>query len=341
MKRNNLFLIFILLVVLILTACSIPTTKEEAGTNEKETYMIKVGHAASREHFQQKSFEKFKELVEKNSKGRIKVKIYPDSELGGEREMLHQLLQGDITMMAPSSATLAEVSIQMELWDLPYTFEDKETARRVLDGEVGQEVLDSLSDQGVIGLVYWENGFRHLTNSLKPVTSLQDMQRLKIRTYENTIHIKAWSATGATTIPIAFNELYAALKQKTVDAQETPIALMYAQKFYEVQKYITLTGHNYSPWPVVINKKFYNELPATLQKVVMDAAVETRKYNRQLSEEEEVKSLEKLKEHGMEVTELSDDQKQEFKQAMSGVYEDVKKDVGKELFDKLMKEVAK
>ena len=183
----------------------------------------------------------------------------------------------------------------MAVWDLPYLFNDRETAYKVLDGEIGQEVLDSLSDKGVIGLVYWENGFRHLTNSVKPVTSVQDLQGMNMRTLENPMQIKTWSLLGTNTSPIAFTELYTALEQKKVDAQETPLSLMYSSKFYEVQDYLTLTGHTYSPWPVVINKEFYTSLPKELQTVIMDAAVETREYNRQLSKQDEEKSLASVK----------------------------------------------
>ncbi len=337
MKKN----IFLLLIVsIILAACSNSTTTEQSNKDEK-TYVIKAGHAASKEHFAQKSFEKFKELVESKSKGRIKVEIYPEGELGGEREMVEQVLLGDLTMIAPASAPLDAATKSMAVWDLPYLFSDRETAHKVLDGEVGQEILDSLSDVGLKGLVYWENGFRHLTNSKQPITSINDMKGLKMRTLENSMQIKAWNSTGANTTPIAFTELYNALKLKTVDAQETPLSLMYASKFYEVQSYLTLTGHTYSPWPVVINKKFYDDLPDNLQQVVMDAAVETREYNRELSRADEEKSLTLLKEEGMEVIQLSDEQKQEFKEAMSGIYTDVKADVGADLFDRLMAESSK
>ena len=189
------------------------------------------------------------------------MEIYPNGELGGEREMLEKLLLGDLTMMAPSSAPLEAVSKDIILWDLPYLFKDYETAYRVLDGEVGQEVLDSFSDKGIIGLAYWENGFRQLTNDVRPIKNVNDMQGIKIRTLESPIQIKLWSATGAEPTPMGFTKLYTALQNHTVDAQDTPLSLMYAQKFYEVQKYLTLTGHTYSPWPLVINKKFFDGLP--------------------------------------------------------------------------------
>ena len=207
--------------------------------------------------------------------------------------------------------------------------------------KLDKKYLDSLSDKGIKGLVYWENGFRHLTNNKHAVASVSDMKGLKMRTLESPIQISAWSATGANATPIAFTELYAALQQKTVDAQETPLSLMYSMKFYEVQKYLTLTGHLYSPWPVIISQQFYDGLPEELQKVVMDAAVEARDYNRQLSKEDEAKSLDLLKAERMEVTELTEEQKKGFQDAMTTVYKDVKSEVGEEVFDKVMSEVSK
>lgn len=328
-----------MIFVIVVTGCSAPTNKEVA-EQENQTYVIKMGHAAAKEHFAQSTFEKFKELVEGNSKGKIKVEIFPEGELGGEREMLEQVLLGELTMIAPVSAPLDAVSKYMALWDLPYLFNDRDTAYKVLDGEIGQEVLDSLSDKGIIGLVFWENGFRHLTNSVKPVTSIQDLQGMNMRTLENPMQIKTWSLLGTNTSPISFTELYSALEQKKVDAQETPLSLMYSSKFYEVQDYLTLTGHTYSPWPVVINKEFYTSLPNELQTVIMDAAVETREYNRQLSIKDEEGSLELLKEKGMEVTELTNEQKAEFKQSTGEIYQDIEAEVGSEFFNRLMNEVG-
>ncbi|WP_077212240.1 DctP family TRAP transporter solute-binding subunit [Bacillus dakarensis] len=348
MKKRNLFLAVLLVLSVLLAACSKPPSSSEGassnggseGEAEAESYVIKMGHAASQDHFAQDSAEKFKELVETNSDGKITVEIYPNGQLGGEREMVEAIQLGNLTMAFPSSAVLVAFSPSMAVWDLPYLFKDHETAHRVLDGEVGQEILDSLSDKGIKGLVYWENGFRHLTNNKGPIANVDDMKGLKIRTLESPMQIKFWSATGANATPIAFTELYAALQQGTVDAQETPLSLMYSMKFYEVQKHLSLTGHLYSPWPVLINQNFYDSLPEDLQKVVMDAAVETRDYNRQLSQEDEAASLDLLTGEGMEYTELTDEQKKGFQEAMSTVYEDVKAEVGADIFDRLMEDVG-
>ncbi|WP_399628537.1 TRAP transporter substrate-binding protein [Sporosarcina sp. SG10008] len=343
MKKNKMLFFMLLTLTVIMAACSEVDSKTESEgtkTSDDKGFLIKVGHAASQDHFAQDSIEKFKEIVEENSDGKIKVEIYPNGQLGGEREMIEAIQLGNLTMTFPSSAPLVSFSKSMALWDLPYLFKDHETAYKVLDGEVGQEILDSLSDKGIKGLVYWENGFRHLTNNKRPIESVSDMKGIKIRTLESPMQIGAWSATGANATPIAFTELYAALQQKTVDAQETPLSLMYAMKFFEVQNNLTLTGHLYSPWPVIISQKFYDGLPEDLQNVVMDAAIETRDYNRQLSLEDEAKSLDLLKAEGMAVVELTEEHKKEFQDAMRTVYGDVKAEVGEEIYDKLMKEVG-
>ncbi len=280
-----------------------------------------------------------KKSLRQNSNGKIQVEIYPAGELGGEREMLEMLLMGDITMMAPSSSPLDAVTKYMAAWDLPYLFNDTETAYKVLDGEIGQFVLDSMSDKGIVGLAYWENGFRHLTNNVRPVTSVEDMAGLKMRTLENPMQIKAWTLTGAQAAPLGFTLVHDALKSGQFEAQETPLSLMYSSKFYEVQNYLSLTGHLYAPWPVVMNKEFYDSLPEDLQKVVKEATLEARDYNRQLSKEDEQKSLELLKQEGMEVTVIDNAQKQEFKQAMNEIYEDVRKDVGEDFYNQLMQAV--
>ena len=335
MKKWSLFsLIFALLV--LLAACGDESEADANSSSEGGTYVIKAGHAASEDHFAQGSFEKFKELVEENSDGKIKVEIYPNGQLGGEREMVEAIQLGNLTMAAPSSAVLTSFAPGMYLWDLPFLFEDAAMAHEVLDSKVGTEVLDSLSDVGIKGLGYWENGFRHLMNNKREVTTIEGMEGLKIRTLESQQQIQMWNATGANATPIAFTELYSALQQGTVDAAEAPLALMYAQKYQEVQKYLTLSGHLYSPWPVIINQQFFDDLPADLQQVVQDAVDETRTFNRQLSAEDEAKSLELLQEGGMEYVELSSGEKDKFKKAMEVVYPEIQKLVGDDLYNKVM-----
>lgn len=335
-------LVFILsALMMVMVACGNEKDNDKAADKEipvskGESYVIKSGHAASEDHFAQDTFEKFKELVEKNSDGQISVEIYPNGQLGGEREMIEAVQLGNLTMAAPSSAPLTGFSPGMFLWDTPYLFSDAEMAHKVLDGEIGQEVLDSLSEVGIKGLGYWENGFRHLMNSKHPVETIADMKGIKLRTLESSEQIKAWNSTGANSTPIAFTELFTALQQGTVDGAEAPLALMYAMKYQDVQDYLTLTGHMYSPWPVIINKDFFESLPEDLQEVVQDAVYETRTHNRKLSADDEAASLDLLTDAGMEAVEMSEEEKNEFRDAMKVVYPDIEKLAGEELFERLM-----
>lgn len=339
-KNWGLMIVFVISAVLMV-ACgdssdesSTSGTAGDSGTTEQ--YVIKAGHAASEDHFAQGTFEKFKELVEKNSDGRIKVEIYPNGQVGGEREMVEALQLGNLTLAAPSSSVVTAFTPSMFLWDLPFLFENAEQAHEILDGDVGKKVLQELDSVGIKGLGYWENGFRHIMNDSKEITKLEDMKGLKFRTLESQQQIKMWNATGANSTPIAFTELYSALQQGTVDGAESPLALMYAQKFQEVQKYLTLSGHLYSPWPVLMNKKFFDDLPEDLQKVVTDAVEEAKVYNRQLSAEDEAKSLDLLVDGGMTYVELSSEEKARFKEAMQVVYPEISELAGKEIYEELM-----
>lgn len=352
MKMKKVFMLIVFTFVLILAACSDAPTNDggdasnanngnDGNSGGDASYEISFGHAAALDHFGHDSALKFKELVEENSDGQISVEVFGNGTVGGEREMVEAVQLGNLTMMYPSSSVLVPFEPKMATWDLFYLFPDADTAHSVLDGEVGQAVLDSLSDKGLKGLVYWENGFRHLTNNVRPVETMEDMDGIKIRTLESPKQVDAWNATGANSTPIAFTELYTALQQGTVEAQETPLSLMYSMKFYEVQDYLTLTNHLYSPWPVIINQDFWDNLPEDLQKVVMEAAEETRDYNRQLSAEDEAESLDLLTEEGMEYVELSDEELAKFQEAMSIGYEDVKEELGEDLYNQLMEEVGK
>lgn len=340
-------LLFVMaLVISVLAACGgsdeakdAEATNGSAGDSGEKTYVIKAGHAASEEHFAQGTFEKFKELVEEKSNGQIKVEIYPNGQVGGEREMVEALQLGNLTLAAPSSSVVTAFSPSMYLWDLPFLFKDANQAHAVLDGAVGQAVLADLESVGIKGLGYWENGFRHIMNDKQPINKLEDMKGLKFRTLESQQQIQMWNATGANATPIAFTELYSALQQGTVDGAESPLALMYAQKFQEVQKYLTLSGHLYSPWPVLMNKAFFDELPADLQKAVEDAVEETKAHNRQLSADDEKKSLKLLEEGGMTYNELSADEKTRFQEAMQVVYPEIEGLAGEEIFKKLMEEI--
>ena len=293
-------------------------------------YKITAGIGLNDKSAQYQSLEFFKELVEKNSEGKIEVELYHSSQLGDDREMMEALQMGVQEMTCPSTAPIAPFVNGFKVFDLPFLFPTNESADYVLDSEVGQKLLDQLADIGIIGLAYWENGYRQLTNSAKAVKSPADVDGLKVRTMENPIHLAAWKALGANPTPMAFGELFSAMQQKVVDGQENPWGTIYLQNFFEVQDYTTDTGHVYSPFVLMISKKFWDDLPEDLQGIVKDAALQARNHNRKLNRQMNAEYLEKLKEK-MDVTILTPEQRAAFQEAVQPVYDQFSEEIGPEL----------
>lgn len=308
------------------------------GEEAEKTYSITAGIGLNDKSAQYESLEYFKELVEENSEGRITVDLYHSSQLGDDREMMEALQRGEQEMTCPSTAPIAPFVDEFGVFDLPFLFPTNESADYVLDGEIGQELLDKLSDIGIKGLVYWENGYRNLTNSVREVRSPADVEGMKIRTMENPMHLDAWRAMGANPTPMAFGELFSAMQQGVVDGQENPWGTIYLQNFYEVQDYATDTGHVYSPFVLMIAQSFWDNLPEELQEVVMDAAVKSRDQNRKLNREYNKEYLEQLKDV-MTVTELTADQKAEFQGAVQSVYDKYSEEIGQDLIDGVQAEI--
>ena len=303
-----------------------------------DVYKISAGIGLNDKSAQYQSMKFFKELAEKNSGGRITVDLYHSSQLGDDREMMEALQMGTQEMTCPSTAPIAPFVNGFKVFDLPFLFPTYEAADYVLDGPVGQDLLNQLPEIGLIGLAYWENGYRQLTNSKTAVSSPADCKGLKIRTMENPIHRAAWKALGANPTPMAFGELFSAMQQKVVDGQENPWGTIYLQNFPEVQDYTTDTGHVYSPFVLLISKKFWDKLPEDLQKVVKEAALEAKDHNRKLNREMNAKYLEELKKV-MNVTILTPDQKAAFQAAVQPVYDQFSDEIGPELIKSVQKAV--
>ena len=331
MKKLLLFL----LIFAVLGGGLFAGGQQEGG---EKTYSITAGIGLNDKSAQYEALEYFKELVEENSDGRITVDLYHSSQLGDDREMMEALQRGEQEMTCPSTAPIAPFVKEYGVFDLPFLFPTNESADYVLDGEIGQELLDKLSDIGIKGLVYWENGYRNLTNSVRAVSSPEDVEGMKVRTMENPMHLDAWRAMGANPTPMAFGELFSAMQQGVVDGQENPWGTIYLQNFFEVQDYATDTGHVYSPFVLMIAQSFWDNLPADLQDVVMDAAVKSRDENRELNRRYNREYLEELKDV-MTVTELTPEQKAQFQSAVQPVYDKYSDEIGQDLIDGVMAEI--
>jgi len=260
--------------------------------------VIKAGHGAQAGHPTQFGLVRFGELVAAKTGGQVKVEVYPDRQLGEEREMVEGLQLGTVDMAVVSTGPLNAFVPQIGVLDLPFLFKNSEHAYKVLDGEVGQDLLKRMEAKNIIGLAWWENGWRHLTTK-KSIKAPDDLKGVKLRTMQNPVHIAAFKEIGAAPIPMAWGEVFTSLGQGVIDAQENPVTVIYTNSLWEVQKYLTLTGHVYGPHAVMFSKSVWNRLSPEHQKAVHEAVAEATAYQRETSQRLEKEQLEELKKKGM------------------------------------------
>ncbi|MGO4763644.1 TRAP transporter substrate-binding protein [Cupriavidus sp. 2KB_3] len=291
----------------------------------------KFGYGSADDHPQGLAAKRFAELVKDKTAGRIKVNTYGSGKLGSDPAMQSSVQGGTLEFMVGPTSNLVGAVKELAIFDLPYIVSDYKEADALMDGPVGQQLLAKLDAIGLVGLAYWENGFRSLTNSKHPIKRLEDMAGLKVRVIQNPVFIETFKTLGANPVPMPYTELYGALESKAVDAQENPVGLIDTSKFYEVQKYLSLTGHVYSPFIVIASKKWWGKLSDADRKAVKDAAVEAGKYERQLQRDQAVKLLEQLKAHGMQVNELSPGELQRLRTAVRPVVNKFAREIGGDL----------
>lgn len=326
--RRTFLLNVALLTIFILTAAGI-----DSGICQEKTVSLKLGHAVAPEHPYHLGAVKFAELVAQRTGNKVKIDVYPSTQLGNERDMVEGLQLGTMDLVVTSTGPLGGFVPKMFVVDLPFLFRDREHAYKVLDGPIGKDLFEAFAPKGIKGLAFWENGFRQITNNVRPIEKPEDLKGIKIRTMENKVHLASFRAFGASPTPMAWSEVYTALQQKTIDAQENPIAIIYHQKIAEVQKYLTLTGHFYSPTPLLMSLKAYNALPKDIQKTMDDTAIECATYERNLLRDSEAKQIAELKAKGMQVTTPN---KKSFQDAAASVYKEFEVQFGKDTIDKII-----
>lgn len=262
-------------------------------------------------------------------------KHFPSSGLGGEREVLEGLQLGTIEMTIVSSGTLSNFVPEAGVFDVPFLFRDLDHARAVLDGPIGTEMLAKFDDAGLKALAWGEQGFRHITNNRNEIHTPEDVKALKIRTMENPVHLKAFEALGAAPTPMAWPEVIPALEQGAIDGQENPLSVIVSAKLNEVQKYLTLDGHVYSPALVAVSPKLWDSLDDTQKAAFQAAADDAKQAMRDYVDDVEKTGVETLKAAGMNVGELTPEQKQEFRDALDAPYKDYEAEFGKDLLDRI------
>ncbi|MBG0776097.1 MAG: DctP family TRAP transporter solute-binding subunit [Desulfovibrionaceae bacterium] len=294
--------------------------------------VLKLGHIAEPVHPYGKGAEKFAELVAQKSGGEIEVRVFPSSQLGGQKDLVEGLIYGTVDMALVGTAVLGQFQPQISLFDLPFLFKDRAHAFASLDS-VGMDLGKPMEAKGIKLLGYMENGIRHMTNNVRPVKTPEDMKGLKIRVMNNKIYVEMMKALGASPTPMAFGELYSAMQQGTVDGQENPSAHIWTKRFFEVQKYASLTAHAYAPEPVLISMMAWGKLNAEQKAIVQQAATEAVAWQRELSAAQDQEYWDKIKATGqIEVIEVD---REPFQKATKPVYAMFADVVGQDNIDKV------
>ena len=321
MKRGMRLLLLVGVLVLGLAAAA-----------NAADFVFKLGHIADPENPYAKGAEKFAQLVKEKTGGKVEIQVFPSSQLGNQRDLVEGTQFGTIDFTMTSTAVLGNFLPQIAVFDLPFIFRDVQHAYKALD-TVGMEIAQKL--QGMKLLAYYENGVRHMTNSKRPIRKPEDMKGLKIRVMEQPIYIEMIKALGGNPTPMAFGELFTALQQGVVDGQENPAAHIFTARFFEVQKYISLTAHTYSAEPMLVSLAAWNKLPKDLQEKVQAAANESKDWQRDLCRQLEEGYWTKIQESGK--SEINRDvDKQAFADATRGVWSMFEKKVGKENIEKIV-----
>ncbi len=265
--------------------------------------------------------EKFAELVAAKSGGKMKVNVFPGGTLGGDAPNVSALQGGTIDFVALNSGILASQVKDFEVYDFPFMFANAKEADAVVDGPFGQKLHAKLADKGIIGLGYLELGFRNITNSKRPINTVEDIAGLKLRVIPNAINVDWVKALGANPTPLAFPEVYAALEQKAIDGQENPLNVILANKFAEVQKHLAITNHQYNPQSLIFSKKVWDQLSPPERKVLQDAAAEAIVFQRKASRDAAATNLADLKKAGMQVTEFNAAEQAKLREKLKPVIE--------------------
>ena len=333
------------------SSCNIFSTQDQAAAavaafglasaQDVREHTIKFATQNPKGHPIMVGMEKFAEIVTAKSGGKIKVNLFPAGVLGGDAPNVSALQGGTIEMVSLNSGILASQVKEFALYDFPFLFANAKEADAVVDGPFGKKMHDKLQEKGIVGIAYWELGFRNMTNSKRAINKVEDLAGLKIRVIPNPINLDWVKALDANPTPMAFGEVYGAMESKAIDGQENPLNVILANKFAEVQKHLTLTNHVYNPQSVIVSKKFWDGLNAAEKKIITDAATEATQTQRKVARDAASGNLADLKKAGMQVTELPAAEMTKLRDKMKPVITKYSASVGEATVNEMMAELAK
>ena len=328
-------------LVSVLTAACAALLFATASADAQQPIVIKFSHVVAVDTPKGKGAERFKQLAEERTKGRVKVEIYPNSSLFKDGEEMEALQLGSVQILAPSLAKFGPLGVRdFEVFDLPYIFDNYDELHKVTEGKVGKDLFKKLESKGIVGLAYWDNGFKDMSAN-KPIRMPGDYKGLKMRIQSSKVLGDEMKALGAIPQVMAFSEVYQALQTGVVDGTENPPSNFYTQKMQEVQKYLALTNHGYLGYAVIANKKFWDGLPADIRSALDSAMKDATKYANDIAKKENDDAIEAVKKSGKtEIISLTDAEKAAMKKALAPVHKENESRVGKAVIEEVYKETG-
>lgn len=333
MKGTKLFLLLTALVsILMLAACggaeeSSTEAKEKSGENE-DVIKIKVGHISPDGEAYSIGFEEYAKAVEEATDGKVQFDIFGNGQLGGERELLEGIQLGTLDMSLITTGVVTNFVPEVAAIEFPFLFRDLDHVYKTLDGEIGQELLDEMSDANFKGIAFWENGQRHLANSKKPIKSLEDLKGLKMRSIESELLLDTYNALGTNATPMAFPEVYGGLQQGTIDGSDFSYGVYWSTNVYEQSKHFSEVGLYYSSATLVINQDLYDSMPEDVQKVITDLGKEFAEKQRKISQDLEAEQMQQLLDNGVKIVHADELDIEAFRKAVQPVYDEHAKEYG-------------
>lgn len=349
MKKYGMLLVGIGIISMCVTGClsssvtpaegNAPAAAQEERENTSDAKVIRISFAGGDAHPVMMTLEEFEKRFEEATEGRYDIQLYANAVLGDDLKAVEQVKAGELDAVVTSPSPVGTIVKEVMIFDLPYLFKSEEEADAVLSGPFADYLDEKMEEKGLINMAWYEDGFRHLTNSRKAVSTPEDVKGMKIRTMENPIHLAAWRTLGANPTPMAYTDVFTALQQHVIDGQENPFPTIYDGKFFEVQDYLTTTGHVYSPFVFIYSGKLINELPEEDRILFKEIAKETESLNREINRREAETCRKTMEEAGMEITELTPEQIQVFQDQLVPIWGDFTDIFGEEALEKLMAEL--
>ncbi|QNB48150.1 DctP family TRAP transporter solute-binding subunit [Thermanaerosceptrum fracticalcis] len=329
-KSLTLFMIFILMFTLF-TGCS-SGGNQDTNSSAKGKVVLKLGHTGAPDHHYQEASLMFAKKVAEKTNNLVEIKVFPSDQLGKQNELIEGAQLGTVDMVLTSDVQLSSFEPLLGVVNLPFLFKDFDHVTKVFNGPVGDKLAAALDKKGLTVLGWWENGFRHITNSKRPINTPADLKGLKIRTPNGAVFVDTFNMLGASATPMSFGELYSALQLKTVDGQENPTTHILTQKYYEVQSYLSLSNHIHVVEPLLISKVVYEKLSSEYQKALKEAAKEVSIWEFEKVKTMEAGEIEELKKKGMKVNTVN---LQAFQEATKEIYAKYEPKFTKELIEEI------